>query len=242
MASLIAAARAAAAAAPPRLPRPAGVPAAATAAARRRLAGPAAAVAAATGGPPVGAAGGRAPALLLQQWRLASLTPSLSAAAAAGGVGVGGGVPRRAASSPSGPPAKMHDDFKPVPAKDAQEDGDIRERIKEELDAHKVVLFMKGLPSAPACGFSYKAVSLLAAARVEYRAHNVLADDALRAGVKAYSSWPTIPQLYIGGEFVGGSDIVEAMAASGELREALIEAGAYGDATPPPPPPSAAVA
>lgn len=99
---------------------------------------------------------------------------------------------------------------------------------------------MKGLPSAPACGFSYKAVSLLAAARVEYRAHNVLVDEALRAGVKAYSSWPTIPQLYIGGEFVGGSDIVEAMAASGELRTALIEAGAYGDATPPPPPPSAA--
>jgi len=110
----------------------------------------------------------------------------------------------------------------------------------QELDAHKVVLFMKGLPSAPACGFSYKVVSLLAGARVEYRAHNVLVDDALRSGIKAFSSWPTIPQLYVGGEFVGGSDIVEGMATSGELRQLLVDAGAYGEATPPPAPPAGA--
>ncbi|GAB0493128.1 hypothetical protein MMPV_004401 [Pyropia vietnamensis] len=226
MTSLIAVARATASAVP-RLSRPTtAAPAAAAAAAARRgvVAGPT------VEGTPWGRAARCAPALLLL--RPASVVPSFSTAP--------GGVTRCAASSASTPPAETHDDFKPVPAADAREDGDIRERIKEELDAHKVVLFMKGLPSAPACGFSYKAVSLLAAARVEYRAHNVLVDDALRAGIKAYSSWPTIPQLYIGGEFIGGSDIVEAMAASGELRTTLIEAGAYGDATPPPPPPSAA--
>lgn len=85
---------------------------------------------------------------------------------------------------------------------------------------------MKGLPSAPQCGFSWKTVQILNAMGVEYRAHNVLLDEELRQGIKQYSAWPTIPQVYVDGEFVGGLDIVEGMARSGELKQLLNEKGA----------------
>lgn len=127
-----------------------------------------------------------------------------------------------------------HSDFsrvikKPHPGQEtaSESDEDVHARIKEHLDEHKVVLFMKGLPSQPECGFSWKTVQILNAVGVEYKAHNVLVDRSLRKGIKTYSAWPTIPQLYVDGEFIGGCDIVESLARSGELQKALKEAGVY---------------
>ena len=97
----------------------------------------------------------------------------------------------------------------------------LRARIDSLLAANPVVLFMKGNPRAPACGFSSKAVAALDAAGATYAHVDVLADPEIREGIKAYGDWPTIPQLYIGGELVGGCDIVTQMAASGELHAAL---------------------
>ena len=97
----------------------------------------------------------------------------------------------------------------------------LRARIETLLAANPVVLFMKGDPRAPACGFSSKAVGALDAAGASYAHVNVLTDPEIREGIKAYGDWPTIPQLYIGGELVGGSDIILQMAASGELHAAL---------------------
>ena len=98
---------------------------------------------------------------------------------------------------------------------------ELRQRIEELLQAHPVVLFMKGDPRAPQCGFSAKAVAALSSLDVPYAHVNVLADGEIREGIKAYGNWPTIPQLYIQGELVGGSDIIEQMANSGELHGAL---------------------
>ena len=97
----------------------------------------------------------------------------------------------------------------------------LRARIDALLAANPVVLFMKGSPDAPACGFSAKAVGALDAAGATYAHVDVLADPEIREGIKAYGDWPTIPQLYIGGELVGGADIIVQMAASGELHAAL---------------------
>ncbi|QIL19694.1 Grx4 family monothiol glutaredoxin [Thermomonas sp. HDW16] len=96
-----------------------------------------------------------------------------------------------------------------------------RARIDSLLAANPVVLFMKGNPRAPQCGFSSKAVGELDAAGATYAHVDVLADPEIREGIKAYGDWPTIPQLYIGGELVGGSDIILQMAGSGELHTAL---------------------
>lgn len=101
----------------------------------------------------------------------------------------------------------------------------VQDRIKAQLAESKVVLYMKGLPSSPQCGFSWKTVQALNTMGVEYRAHNILVDEDLRQGIKQYGQWPTIPQVYVDGEFVGGCDIVESMARSGELRSLLIEKG-----------------
>ena len=97
----------------------------------------------------------------------------------------------------------------------------LRTRIESLLAANRVVLFMKGQPDAPQCGFSAKAVGALSALGVDYTHVDVLSDAQIREGIKAYGEWPTIPQLYIGGELVGGSDIIEQMASSGELHGAL---------------------
>ncbi len=94
-------------------------------------------------------------------------------------------------------------------------------RIETLLRDNRVVLFMKGQPQAPQCGFSAKAVGALDALDVEYAHVDVLSDPEIREGIKVYGQWPTIPQLYIGGELVGGSDIIGQMAASGELNAAL---------------------
>ena len=98
---------------------------------------------------------------------------------------------------------------------------ELRQRIDELLQANRIVLFMKGEPRAPQCGFSAKAVAALSSLEVPYAHVDVLADGAIREGIKAYGNWPTIPQLYIEGELVGGSDIIEQMVGSGELHAAL---------------------
>ena len=97
----------------------------------------------------------------------------------------------------------------------------LRARIESLLQSNRVVLFMKGQPNMPQCGFSAKAVGALGALGVDYAHVNVLADQEIREGIKAYGDWPTIPQLYIDGELVGGSDIIEQMTNSGELAGLL---------------------
>src|SRR5690606_22034323 len=90
-------------------------------------------------------------------------------------------------------------------------------RIQSLLDDNAVVLFMKGVPGAPQCGFSAKASGILESLGVQYAGINVLTDPDIREGIKAYGNWPTIPQLYIKGELVGGSDIITGLLDSGEL-------------------------
>jgi monothiol glutaredoxin len=108
-----------------------------------------------------------------------------------------------------------------MPSQHASIEPALRERISHLLQANQVVLFMKGEPRAPQCGFSAKAVGALDALGIEYAHVDVLADPDIRDGIKAYGDWPTIPQLYIDGELVGGSDIIVQMANSGELHTAL---------------------
>ena len=107
----------------------------------------------------------------------------------------------------------------------------LRSRIESILNANRVVLFMKGQPSMPQCGFSAKAVGALQDLGVAFDHVNVLADAEIREGIKAYGEWPTIPQLYIDGELIGGSDIILQMAGSGELSSVL--GLAAPDRTPP---------
>lgn len=98
----------------------------------------------------------------------------------------------------------------------------IQEQIKEVVNTHRVVLFMKGTKQFPQCGFSSRAVQLLQAAGCnDFVTVNVLENEAVRQGIKEYSNWPTIPQLYVNGEFLGGSDIMMEMYEAGELEEAL---------------------
>jgi monothiol glutaredoxin len=100
------------------------------------------------------------------------------------------------------------------------------ERIAKIIADTPVVLFMKGVPAAPQCGFSASVVKVLDALGVPFEGINVLADPFLREGIKAFSDWPTIPQLYVNGEFVGGSDIVREMYESGELQALITPASA----------------
>ena len=99
---------------------------------------------------------------------------------------------------------------------------DTKQRIHDEVTSHPVVLFMKGTPQFPQCGFSQLAVQVLNACGVQdFASVNVLADNEIRQGIKEYANWPTIPQLYVNGEFVGGSDIMREMYQSGELQKLL---------------------
>ncbi|MDC0394812.1 Grx4 family monothiol glutaredoxin [Alphaproteobacteria bacterium] len=98
-------------------------------------------------------------------------------------------------------------------------DPTISGRIKSEIDSQDVVLFMKGTPVFPQCGFSAAVVGVLSHLGVQFRGVNVLEDDQIREGIKRYSDWPTIPQLYVKGEFMGGCDIIREMYESGELME-----------------------
>jgi monothiol glutaredoxin len=99
---------------------------------------------------------------------------------------------------------------------------DVQQRIKQQVESNPVVLYMKGTPQFPQCGFSALAVQVLTACGVrDFVSVNVLADQDIRQGIKAYANWPTIPQLYVNGEFVGGSDILREMYQSGELQKIL---------------------
>ena len=102
---------------------------------------------------------------------------------------------------------------------------DVNARIAEAVNAADVLLFMKGTPLFPQCGFSSRAIAILDHLGVEYATVDVLQDQGIRQGIKAYSDWPTIPQLYVKGEFVGGSDIMMEMYESGELGELMAEKG-----------------
>src|ERR1700761_8491712 len=109
-------------------------------------------------------------------------------------------------------------------------DHPVFERIQAQIDASPVVLFMKGNPMFPQCGFSARVIQILKHAGVPFKTVNVLEDQEIREGIKAFSNWPTIPQLYVKGEFVGGCDIITEMYQSGELQSLLAEKGVAQDA------------
>ena len=102
---------------------------------------------------------------------------------------------------------------------------DVNSRISEIVSAHDVVLFMKGTPLFPQCGFSSRAVAILDHLGVAFETVDVLQDPEIRQGVKDYSDWPTVPQLYVKGEFVGGSDIMTEMFEAGELQQLMADKG-----------------
>ena len=107
---------------------------------------------------------------------------------------------------------------------------DIRTDIQELIDSNDVVLFMKGTKEVPQCGFSSRVAGVLNYMGVAYRDVNVLSSDEMRQGIKDFSDWPTVPQLYVKGEFVGGCDIVTEMTLSGELDQLFTEKGIAFDA------------
>jgi len=102
---------------------------------------------------------------------------------------------------------------------------DVQKEISDIVVKNKVVIFMKGVPSAPRCGFSNAVVQIMRMHDVTYEAHDVLSDEELRQGIKDFSNWPTIPQVYMEGEFIGGCDILLQMHQSGELVEELSKIG-----------------
>ena len=102
--------------------------------------------------------------------------------------------------------------------------------IQSQIDANPVLLFMKGTPMFPQCGFSARVIQILKHAGVPFKTVNVLEDQEIREGIKAFSNWPTIPQLYVKGEFIGGCDIITEMYQSGELQTLLAEKGITQDA------------
>jgi len=146
-------------------------------------------------------------------------------------------------SSSSAPPeGESHADFLPRPRKQAPagaaaaaaaaapDSAAVFARIDALVRAHPVVLFMKGSPAAPQCGFSAQAVRLLHAAGADVHGVDILKDEALRAALKEYSKWPTFPQCYAAGEFVGGCDILTGMAKEGELKPVVVKAMAAAKA------------
>jgi monothiol glutaredoxin len=98
----------------------------------------------------------------------------------------------------------------------------LKKQIEELVNSSKVFLFMKGTPQEPQCGFSMQVVNILKEKNLEFKSFDVLSDESIRAGIKQFANWPTIPQLYINSKFVGGCDIITQMAQSGELSK-LIE-------------------
>ena len=99
----------------------------------------------------------------------------------------------------------------------------IRQRIKDDITQNKIFLYMKGSPDAPQCGFSAQAVAVLQSYNQTFGSFDVLSDNDIRNGIKEYSDWPTIPQLYVNGEFIGGCDIITQMHQNGELKNVISE-------------------
>lgn len=142
---------------------------------------------------------------------------------------IGGAAPAAAPQRPPEAPANhqryfssSHDDFAPKRKEVEGEDHAI-ELIKEHVNSNRVMLYMKGNPSQPMCGFSAQVVQVLKAEGIDFASVNVLDYPAIREGVKKFSDWPTIPQLYVDGEFIGGCDIVTSMHEAGELKDVLKE-------------------
>ena len=108
---------------------------------------------------------------------------------------------------------------------DTHIDNTVIERIRQEITATPVVLYMKGSPVFPQCGFSAAVVQILSHLGVKFKGVDVLADPQIRQGIKEFSNWPTIPQLYVKGEFVGGCDIIREMYETGELQQVLEQSG-----------------
>lgn len=104
-------------------------------------------------------------------------------------------------------------------------DNPVFDRIQNEIDGNDVVLFMKGNPMFPQCGFSAAVVGALSTMKVKFKGIDVLQDMEIREGIKAFSNWPTIPQLYVKGEFIGGCDIVREMYEAGELQKLFTDKG-----------------
>ena len=102
---------------------------------------------------------------------------------------------------------------------------DVQARIADDVKSNDVLLYMKGTPAFPQCGFSAVTVQILSHIGVKFKAVNVLEDPEVREGIKAFSNWPTIPQLYVKGEFVGGSDIIREMFNTGELQTLMTDKG-----------------
>jgi monothiol glutaredoxin len=125
-------------------------------------------------------------------------------------------------SSQPEPLPMMSNAAQPSAAPSAEQANPIRDAIAEAIAEHKVILFMKGTPEAPACGFSARTVAVLQSLDVPFAAVNVLPDARIRQQLSAISNWPTIPQLFVGGELLGGCDIVTEMYESGELAQALL--------------------
>lgn len=137
-------------------------------------------------------------------------------------IGMGGNRSKpapTAAPRPAPPPAQSAE-----PAADPRGGKSAAELIDELVKGHPVVLFMKGSPESPMCGFSANAAGILSSYGCSLMHFDVLSDPEVRAEVKEYSQWPTIPQIYVGGEFLGGSDILRQMHDSGELKEVIDEA------------------
>ena len=101
---------------------------------------------------------------------------------------------------------------------------DVNQRIQETIDGNKIVIYMKGSPSFPMCGFSATTIEIFESLSVPYETVDVLQDGEVREGIKAFSNWPTIPQIYVDGKFLGGCDIIREMHAAGELKSAVATA------------------
>jgi monothiol glutaredoxin len=125
-------------------------------------------------------------------------------------------------SSPQFDPIPMLSDAPATPAAPAEESNPIRDAIAEAISSHKVILFMKGTPEAPACGFSARTVAMLQDLDAPFAAVDILPDPRIRQELSAISQWPTIPQLFVEGELIGGCDIVTEMYESGELAQTLL--------------------
>jgi monothiol glutaredoxin len=109
-------------------------------------------------------------------------------------------------------------------------DNPVFAEIQKQIDDAPVLLFMKGTPMFPQCGFSARVIQILKHANIPFKTVNVLEDPEIRDGIKAFSNWPTIPQLYVKGEFIGGCDIITEMFQSGELQSLFAEKGVTQDA------------
>lgn len=125
-------------------------------------------------------------------------------------------------SSPQFDPIPMLSDAPAAPVAASTESNPIRDAIAEAISSHKVILFMKGTPEAPACGFSARTVAMLQDLDAPFAAVDILPDPRIRQELSAISEWPTIPQLFVDGELLGGCDIVTEMYESGELAQTLL--------------------